>query len=135
MSRTVSDSEKERLHRQYGEMAHDDPILSYKSVPKRDDPLTAERDNLVYVTTVGGPIYDIQRGRIMETGLSREDVVDSRGITTHSGTVAQAEYDEYVNVRYGTATMHTCYVPIEYVLEIVAEDCEWSSEKGQHISA
>lgn len=121
MSYTVSDSEKERLYDEYGKP------------PKRDDPLDVGRDNLVYVCTIGGPLYDVQKGRAMKTGLTREDVKESRSIATHHGTVPDGE--TFVNVRYGTATMECCYVPEAYVLEVLAEDATWSNKERQHVPA
>lgn len=121
MSYTVTDDEKERIYEEFGKP------------PKRDEPLEVERDNLVIVAAVGGPVYSVERGRVFGTGLTREDVAETRGMSTHSGAIEEAEHGEYVNVRYGTATMETCYVPIEYVLEVEAEECEWSNEKRQHV--
>lgn len=121
MSRTVSDDERERLHEQYGKP------------PKRDDPLSVERDNMVYVCTIGGPLYSVEKGRVFKTGLSYSDVERSRGMTTHSGAIPGDEDTTYVNVRYGTATMETCYVPEQYVLEVLAEGCEWSTDERGYI--
>lgn len=120
MTYNVTDEEKEELYSKYGKP------------PKREEPLEVERGNLVYVTSIGGPIYSLERGRVTKVGMSREDVEDTKGMTTDSGTIQEAEHGEYVGVRYGTATMHVCYVPIEYVLEKVSDECEWDNEKHQH---
>lgn len=121
MAYHVSDEERQRLYDKYGKP------------PKRDDPLAVERDNLVFVANVGGPLYTVERGRVFDTGLSYDDVRATKGMTTDSGAIAEAEHGEYVNVRYGPATMETCYVPVEYVLEVLADECEWDATKGHHV--
>lgn len=121
MSYTVTDEEKERLYNEYGKP------------PERDEPLSLERDMMVYVCTIGGPLYDVQKGRIFKTDLSHQEVRRKKGMATDSGTIKGDENTTYVNVRYGTATMETCYVPEQYVLEVLADECQWDTDERGYV--
>ena len=105
----------------------------YGQPPERDEPLSLERDMMVYVCNVGGPIFTVEKGRIFETGMSKDDVRRKKGMATDSGVIRGDDGDTYVNVRYGTATMETCYVPEEYILEILTEECRWSTDQRGYV--
>lgn len=121
MSYTVTDDEKERLYNEYGKP------------PKRDEPLSLQRDMMVYVCDIGGPLYGLEKGRVFGTGLTHEEVRRKKGMATDSGTIEGDESDTYVNVRYGPATMETCYVPEQYVVEIIADECRWDADKRGYV--